>query len=105
MNEEEVINIIEEQIGKSNIKDYDPPKTLSNKFQREPAKLRKQGKFDSKIYYKVYQSHAIPARLCEVIKVHKPEKHYPMRTIVSTIGTVPYSTSYLVEIIQTTSHY
>ena len=28
-----------------------------------------------------------------VIKSHKPEKNYPMRTIVSTIGKVPCGTS------------
>ena len=72
-----------------------------NKFQKELAKLRKEGKFDNKTYYKVYPSDAIPPRLYGVVKAHKPEKNYPMRTIVSTIGTVPYGTSkYLVEIIQ-----
>ena len=46
---------------------------------------------------------SIPPRLYGVIKAHKPEKSYPMRTIVSTSGTVPYDTSkYLVEIIQPT---
>ena len=38
-----------------------------------------------------------------IIKAHKPEKNYPMRTIKSTIGTVPYGISkHLVEIIQPT---
>ena len=74
-----------------------------NKFQKELAKLRKEGKFDNKTYYKVNPSDAIPARLYGVIKAHKSEKNYPMRTILSTIGTVPYGTSkYLVEIIQPT---
>ena len=36
-------------------------------------------------------------------KAHKPETNYPMRTIVSTIGTPAYGISkYLVEIIQPT---
>ena len=36
-----------------------------------------------------------------VIKAHKPEKNYPMRIIVSTIGTPTYTVSqYLVKIIQ-----
>ena len=36
-----------------------------------------------------------------VIKAHKPEKNYPMRIVVSTIGTPSYRTSeYLVKIIQ-----
>ena len=60
MKEEEVIKRIEKQIMKSNIIDYDPTTTLLNKFQKELAKLRKEGKFDNKIYYQVYPSDAIP---------------------------------------------
>ena len=45
----------------------------------------------------------MPPRLFGVIKAHKPEKCYPMRAIVSTIGTPPYGISqYLVELIQPT---
>ena len=96
MEEEDAIKRIEEQIGKSIILDYDPTTTLLNK-------LRKEGKFDNKTYYKVYPSDAVPPRFYGVVKAHEPEKNYPMRTIVSTIGTVPYGTSkYLVEIIQPT---
>ena len=83
------------------IKDYDPTTTQLNEFQKELAKLRKEGKFDNKSYYKVYPSDAILPRLYGVIKANKLEKNYPMRTIASTIGTVSYSTfKYLVEIIQ-----
>ena len=68
--------------------------------------MRKENKFDNKTYFKLYPSDAIPPRLYGVIKAHKPEKKklsYPMRTIVSTIGTAPYGTSkYLVDIIQPT---
>ena len=54
-------------------------------------------------YYKVYPSDAIPPRLYGFVKAYKPDKNYPMRTIVSTIGTVLYGTSkYLEEIIQPT---
>ena len=49
MEEEDAIKSIEEQIGKSIIIDYDPT-TLSNKFRKELAKLRKEGKFDNKTY-------------------------------------------------------
>ena len=100
MEEEDAIKRIEEQIGKSIIIDYDPTTTLLNKFQKELAKLRKEGKFDNKTYYKVYPSDAIPPRLYGVVKVHKSEKNYLMRTIALTIGTVP--SKYLVEIIQAT---
>ena len=44
----------------------------SNKFQKELAKLRKEGKFDNKTYYKVYPSDAIPPRLYGDVKAHKP---------------------------------
>ena len=51
----------------------------------------------------MYPSDAIPPQLYEVIKAHKPDKNYSLRTIVSTIRTAPYGTSkYLVEIIQPT---
>ena len=37
------------------------------------------------------------------LKAHKPEKNYPMRTVVSTIGSPPYGTSkYLVKMIHPT---
>ena len=36
-----------------------------------------------------------------VIKVYKPEKNFPIKTIVSTIEMIPYGTSkYLVDVIQ-----
>ena len=100
MEEEDEIKRIEEQTGKSTIIDYDPTTTLMNKFQKELAKLREEGKFDNKTYYKVYLSDAIPPRLYDVVKAHKRERNYQMRTIVSTTGTVPYGISkYLVETI------
>ena len=103
MEDEDAIKRIEEQIEKSIIIDYAPTTTLLNKFQKELAKLRKEEMFDNKTCYKVYPSDAIPPRLYGVVKAHKPEKNYLMRTIVSTIRTVPYGTSKcLVEIIQLT---
>ena len=74
MEEEEEIKRIEEQIGKSIIIDYDPTTTLLNKFKKELAKLRKEGKFDNKTYYKVFLSDVIPPTLYWVVKAHKPEK-------------------------------
>ena len=42
-------------------------------------------------------------RMYGVVKPHKPEKNFPMRIVVSTIGTPSYRTSeYLVKIIQPT---
>ena len=93
----------EGQIEKSKTINHYPAPSLQNKFQKESAKLRKENKFDYKTYFSLYPSDVIPPRLYGVIKAHRPEKNYPMKTIVSTIGTVPYGTSkYLVEIIQPT---
>ena len=65
-----------------------------NKFQKELAKLRKENKFTTKQYHHDFT---------ELLKPTNQKKNYPMRTIVSTIGTAPYGTSkYFVEIIQPT---
>ena len=81
--------------------DYDPTPTFLNKFQKELAELRKENKFDNKRYFKFYISAAISPRRYGVINAQKPEKKYPMWSIVSTVGTAPYGTSkYLVDIIQ-----
>ena len=51
----------------------------------------------------MYPSDAIPPRMYGTVKAHKPEKQYPMRLVVSTIGTPPHGISaYLVKIIQHT---
>ena len=94
---------IKAQLGKSEVINDDPTTSFTNKIQKHLSKLRKEDKFDKKTYYKLYPSDPIPPRLYGTIKAHKPEKDYPMRTIVSTIGTPPYGISkYLVEIIQPT---
>ena len=61
--EEDVIQKIEEQTGKLKVIDHDPTATLLNKFSTELAKVRKEKKFDSKTYFKLYPSDAIPPRL------------------------------------------
>ena len=61
--EKDAIQKIEEQTGKSKIIDYDPTLALLNKSQKELAKLRKENKFDSKTYFKLYPSDAIPPQL------------------------------------------
>ena len=77
MKQEEAVQRIAEQIGKSNIIDYDPTATLLNNFQKELTELRKDRKFDNKTYYKVYSSDAVPPRLYGVIKAHKSQKNTP----------------------------
>lgn len=103
LNADDAITKIENQIGKSKIIDIDPTPQLVSKFQKILCKMRKEGKFDDRTYFKIYPSDAIPPRLYGTVKAHKPEKNYPMRTVVSTIGTPQYGVSeYLVKIIQPT---
>ena len=47
MKKEEAIKRIVEQFRKSDTIDYDPTTILLDKFQRELAKLKKEGKFDN----------------------------------------------------------
>ena len=64
-----------------------------------PTKKRKT--FTDKEYFQLYRSDPIPPRLYGTMKAHKPEKNYPMRTTVSTIGKPAYGISkYPVQIIQ-----
>ena len=92
--EKDAIQKIEEQIGKSKIMDHDSAPSLLNKFKKELAKLRKENKFGNKTYFKFYPSD----NFTELLKPTYQKKNYPMRTIVSTIGTAPYGTSkYLVD--------
>ncbi|XP_065642196.1 uncharacterized protein LOC136073864 [Hydra vulgaris] len=52
-------------------------------------------------YKDLYPSDAISSRLYGVIKAHKPEKNYPTRVIVSTIGAATYKISkFLADMIQ-----
>ena len=65
--------------------------------------LRKKGRFTDKEYEKLYPSDPIAPRMYGTVKAHKPEKNYPMRIVVSTIGTANYGISdYLVKIAQNT---
>ena len=65
--------------------------------------MRKLERFTGKEYEKIYPSDAIPPRMYGLIKAHKPEKDFPMRLVVSTIGTPNYGLSeYLVKISQNT---
>ena len=94
---------IEEQLGKATKAKIDPISRLTNKIQKKLCKLRKKNKFASKTYFEIYVFDAIPPRLYDTIKAHKPEKRFLMCTIVSIIGTSPYGISkYLVDIIQQT---
>ena len=84
---------IEEQIGNTEVLTKDPTPTLVRKFQTTLWQLHHEGKFMNAEYKKLYQSDPVPSRMYGVIKVHKPEKNYPMQIVVSTIGTPSYKTS------------
>ena len=103
LNDIDSISKIEEKLGKSKIIDCDSINFLTGKFQRHLWKLKKEEEFDKKTYWLIYPSDCIPPRLYETLKAHKPEKNYPMKAEVWTIGSPPYGTSkYLVRIIQPT---
>ena len=101
IHKELALNKIKEQMGKTIIiPEYPTPKLL-RKVQQTLCNLKYL--FTEKEYKSIYPSDAILPRMYGVIKAHKPEKDYPMRLIVSTIGTPTYSISnYLVNIIQPT---
>jgi len=100
---EDALNKIEEQIGHTKIVNKDPTKSLINQFQITLRKLKKENKFNDREYQKLYPTDGIPPRMYGMIKAHKPQKNYPMRIVVSTIGSPPYETSkYLVDLIQPT---
>ena len=62
---------------------------------------RKNELYFQYFHFQLYPSDPIAPDLYGVIKAHKPEKCYPMRAIVLTVGTPPYVISqYLVELIQ-----
>ena len=99
--ENNALQKIEEQLGKVKIAENDPTLKFTNKIQKILCRLRKEKKFTDKEYFQTYPSDLITPRLYGTIKAHKPEKNYPMITIVTTIGTPAYGISkYLVEIIQ-----
>jgi len=68
---------------------------------QEISRLKKEGKINKKLFYQLYPSDAVPPRLYGFVKAHKPTKNYPMRPVVSTIGTPFHSTSeFLVQLLQ-----
>lgn len=92
---------IKEQLTNTKIISEDPTPTILRKVQRTLCELKKQNRFTEKTYKSIYPSDAIPPRMYRAVKAHKPQKNYPMRLIVSTVGTLTYGISkHLVNIIQ-----
>ena len=85
LSEGDAINKIEKQLGKAKVIDEDPTQKYTSKTQKHLCKSRIENKFTDKEYFEIYHSDPIPPRLYGTVKAHKPEKNYPMRTVVSTI--------------------
>ena len=103
INNEDAKNKLLEQIGNTKIINEDPTPSFATKVRNTLCKINKRKRFTKKEYELVYPSDAIAPRMYGSIKAHKPEKDYPMRVIVSTIGTPVYGLSkYLVNIAQPT---
>ena len=103
LDSKDMFDKINDQLGEAREIEKDPTKTLVNKFQVEISRLRKEDKINKQTFYAMYPSDAVPPRLYGLIKAHKPSKNFPMRCVVSTIGTPYYGTSsYLVKLIQPT---
>ena len=81
---------VQEQITTTKILDADPTPTLLRQVQRTLSRLRKKGHFSRKLYKVIYQSDAVPPRMYGTVKTHKPQKDYPARLKVSTIGISVY---------------
>ena len=100
---EDGIQKIREQIGDTEVIDNDPTDNFARDIRKELSILKRKGRFTDKVYESLYPSDAIAPRMYGTVKAHKPEKGYPMRIVVSTIGTPPYGISaYLVNFIQQT---
>ena len=97
----DAITKIREQIGDTKIITVDPTLKLARDIRNELSILNKRKRFTKKEYECLYPSDPIPPRMYGTLKSHKPEKNYPMRIVVSTIGTPSYGISkYLVSFIQ-----
>ena len=103
LSSDDMFRKIHEQLGEAKEINRDPTKKLVKKFQVVISQLKKEEKIDKMTFYSVYPSDAVPPRLYGLIKAHKASKDYPMRAVVSTIGTPFYGTSsFLVQLIQPT---
>ena len=97
------MQIAQLNVYKTKILATDPTHPLTQKVKKILSQMNKNNRFTKKDSENIYPSDPIPPRMYGSIKAHKPEKGYPMRIIVSTIGTVTYGISeYLVKIIQST---
>ena len=100
---EDAINKIREQLGETEIIQNDPTDSFAAEIRRNLSVLNKKGRFTKAEYERIYPSDAIPPRMYGVVKAHKPEKNFPMRVVVSTVGSPAYGiSSHLVNLVQPT---
>ena len=86
---------IRKQIGPTRVLNEDPTSSYAVKVKTYLSQLNKKQRFSKTEYDSIYPSDPIPPRMYGLIK------SYPMRIVVSTIGTPNYGISnYLVKIIQ-----
>ena len=103
IDKEEAIKKIREQIGDTEIINEDPTPKFAKEVRSKLCEINKRGKFSKAEYRILYPSDPIPPRMYGTVKAHKPEKNYPMRIVVSTIGTPTHKISeYLVKLAQPT---
>ena len=98
-----MIEKIEEHLKDAKEVTKDPTDSLKRKFQREISALKKGKKIDKMMFYNMYPSDTTPPRLYGFVKAHKPDKHFPMRPVVSTVGTAFHGYSkFLLDLLQPT---
>ena len=98
-----MIEKIEEHLKDAKEVTKDPTDSLKRKFQREISVLKKGEKIDKIMFCNMNPSYTTPPRLHRFVKAHKPDKHFPMRPVVSTVGTAFYGSSkFLVDLLQPT---
>jgi len=101
MKKDEALQKLKEQVGETKVVKRDPTSAFATEIQKTVRKIKE--KISQQEYRDVYPSDPIAPRVYGVIKAHKPEKNFPMRMIVSTIGTANYGLSrFLVKLIQPT---
>ena len=100
---DEMIRKISNELGEAKVISKDPTNALVKKVQSKISQLHKDKKISKSLFYQMYPSDATPPRMYGMIKAHKPEKNFPMRTVVSTIGTATYGAAkFLVDVFQPT---
>ena len=71
----------------------DPTKQFKSKLTNILGRLKSEKKIDTKLWQKLYPTSENPPRFYGLPKVHKT--NYPLRPIVSSIGTITYETARL----------